>query len=150
MPTASSQRVYTAHHQLSKIWHQTASDSEASVLQLWEILNRPSLLLFPDPLCPRVVIPLQVPFMDHADLFNLFLYLRPFNSMQMELFLRDNNTWNHLTTCKLVSSSLFNDFIHKLFAYFSYMWTNKIWHLITHKVLYTIKEPYTTPVKVKF
>ena len=53
------QRCKTRHLKtwVSCIWNKTASDGEASVLEFWGMWSTPSLLLFPVPLRPRVIVP---------------------------------------------------------------------------------------------
>ena len=72
---------------VSWIWHETASNGEAPVLELWVIWSTPSLPLLPGPLWPEVVISVRIPCMG-----------------QIELLMLDNKNWNHLTVCKQMSS----------------------------------------------
>ena len=65
--------------------------------------------------------------------------------MQIELLVLDNNTWNHLTVCKQISSSSFkNNVTDKRFVYKSYMCISMIWLSITHKGWYAIKYYHQT------
>ena len=66
------------------------------------MLNILSLPLLSGPLWPGVVVRVKVPCMGQIELFNHFLYLKPFNCMQtnnywIELLVSHNNTWNKLT-----------------------------------------------------
>ena len=49
---------------------------------LWGMWSIPSLLLLPHLLWPGVVVPVRVPSMGEIEIFNHFLYLKPFNEVQ--------------------------------------------------------------------
>ena len=61
-------RSKTPPKEVSRIWHWTASDSEAAVLEIWGMYGTCSLPLFYLPLWPRMVVPVRVPSMGQIDL----------------------------------------------------------------------------------
>ena len=69
---------------ISKNWmsHKAASEGEIPVLEFLGMLSTPSLPLLPGSLWPGVVIPVWVPSIGQIELFNHFLYLKPFNRVQ--------------------------------------------------------------------
>ena len=77
-----------------------------------------SLLLLPVPLWPGVVVSVRVLSIYQIELFNLFLYLEPFNCIMLnKLSVQNSNTWNHLTVCKQTrfvhNSYIFNTYMYK-------------------------------------
>ena len=58
----------TPPQRVSWIYNSKQSDCEASVMvELWGMRNTPSLPSFPGPLCPRVVAPDKVLYMDQIE-----------------------------------------------------------------------------------
>ena len=54
------------------IWHQTASDGDATIFDLWGMWSAPSLPLLPGPLWPWVVVPVRILSIDQIELFDHF------------------------------------------------------------------------------
>ena len=76
------------------------SDGDASVLKLWRMWSTPLFPLLQDPLLWRVVVSVKVSSMGQMELFNILLYLKPFNCVQIKLLVLNINTQNDLTVCK--------------------------------------------------
>ena len=60
------------------MWLLTASDSEASFLELWGMWGTHSLQLLPVPLWPKVIELVRVPSVGQIELFNNLLYWKSF------------------------------------------------------------------------
>ena len=69
-----------------------SSDVEAPVLEFWGMWSSPSLPFLPDPLWPRVVVPVRVPSISQIELLN-------------------SHTWNLQTECKQMSCGLFKNYL---------------------------------------
>ena len=105
--------------------------------RMWSTLSLP---LLQDPLWPGVVELVRILFMGQIEIFNHFLYLKPFNCankwiisnkiisvkykylkpfycMLIKLLVLDSNSWYHLTLCQQMSSVLFNNATYKLYFY---------------------------------
>ena len=54
---------------VSWVWHKTASDSEATVLEIWGVSRIPSLQLLSCPLTPGVLLPFRVQSMGQINEF---------------------------------------------------------------------------------
>ena len=52
---------------VSWVWHWTASNCGAQILELWEVLSISKLQLLLGPLCPGVVVYVQVPLLNQVD-----------------------------------------------------------------------------------
>ena len=59
---------------MSSVWHKTASEGEAPILETLEIWSTSLLLLLPGPLWPGVVVPVKVSSMDQTDDFKNYSY----------------------------------------------------------------------------
>ena len=75
-------REVSTHSNECSEYDTKQSDGQAPVLELWRMWSTPSLPLFSGPLWPGVVALVCVLSMDQIELFNLLLYLKPFNCMQ--------------------------------------------------------------------
>ena len=100
---------------ISLIWHFTASDGEATVLELQGMWSTCLLPLLQAPLSPRMVVSVMVPSVSQIELFNDLLriivicYSKPAvwklfilhrDTWQTKLLMFNGNTWNPLTVCK--------------------------------------------------